>query len=351
MSFKQFDPQDIVVSADSLTGTAWSNNQPQLTKFFTSSVQGASQTGYYYLHVYQTKSTDTTSAVQFDITYGDLNGSGSLQYNPLVVGSTPTKSIYGQYRNLILADENAQFVFGGVTSSHFYALSIERSKYKEQLALGTMTLKLSGAVGSSAAQKIRYLTDNSKIQGSTVFCDAGRVFQLVSGSAGTVYTGLNSNGYTNQSGSYGLVLPDIGVILLNGRALSGSATATNGLCGLNFKRQLNQNNNIPYALFKAISGSSAYKGNFKLNSQETVTADYIFCRARNSEFNFSSNPSFISGSTGAVLFDNFVYNPQTFITTVGMYNTNNELLAVAKLSRPLLKDFTKELLIRVKLDF
>ena len=86
MSFKQFDPQDIVVSADSLTGTAWSNNQPQLTKFFTSSVQGASQTGYYYLHVYQTKSTDTTSAVQFDITYGDVNGSGSLQYNPLVVG-------------------------------------------------------------------------------------------------------------------------------------------------------------------------------------------------------------------------------------------------------------------------
>jgi hypothetical protein len=43
--------------------------------------------------------------------------------------------------------------------------------------------------------------------------------------------------------------------------------------------------------------------------------------------------------------------PQTYITTVGMYNDNNELLAVAKLSRPLLKDFTKEALIRIKLDF
>jgi hypothetical protein len=46
-----------------------------------------------------------------------------------------------------------------------------------------------------------------------------------------------------------------------------------------------------------------------------------------------------------------INNPQTFITTVGMYNDNNELLAVAKLSRPLVKDFTKEALIRIKLDY
>ena len=52
-----------------------------------------------------------------------------------------------------------------------------------------------------------------------------------------------------------------------------------------------------------------------------------------------------------MLFNSFIDNPQTYITTVGLYNDNNELLAVAKLSRPLLKDFTKELLVRVKLDF
>ena len=44
-------------------------------------------------------------------------------------------------------------------------------------------------------------------------------------------------------------------------------------------------------------------------------------------------------------------NPQTFITTIGLYNASNELLAVAKLSRPLVKDYTKELLVRVKLDY
>ena len=348
MSFKTFDSQDIVVSADSVTGTVWSGNKPRLTQFFTSSVQAASQTGNFYLHVYNTGSSDATAAVQFDIAYGDKNGSGSAFYNSLVTGSTPTKTIYGQYRTLVLGDENADFTFGGVTSSHFYALSIERARYKEQLALGTMTLKLSGSHG------VKTLTDNSKVQGNIVFNDAGRVFQLVSGSEGTVFTGVNANGYTLNSGSYGLVLPDVGLILLNGSAMSGSSAG--GCVGVDMPRQFNTDNALPSKLYNALTGSGTHgaidSGNvFKLNSQETITADYVFVRARNNEFNFSENPSFISGSTGAVLFDSFVNNPQTFITTVGMYNEANELLAVAKLSRPLLKDFTKELLVRVKLDF
>ena len=90
---------------------------------------------------------------------------------------------------------------------------------------------------------------------------------------------------------------------------------------------------------------------FQLNSQETISSDYIFTRARNSEFNYTQNPTFISGSTGEVIYDEFINNPQTYITTIGMYNDSNDLLAVAKLSRPLLKDFTKEALVRVKLDF
>ena len=77
----------------------------------------------------------------------------------------------------------------------------------------------------------------------------------------------------------------------------------------------------------------------------------MFVRPRSSEFNYSENPSYISGSTGEIIYDSFINNPISYITTVGLYNDNNELLAVAKLSRPLKKDFTKEALVRVKLDF
>ena len=88
-----------------------------------------------------------------------------------------------------------------------------------------------------------------------------------------------------------------------------------------------------------------------LNSQENITSDFVFVRARNSEYNYSENPSFITGSSGNVIYTEFINAPQTFITSVGLYNDANELLAVAKLSKPLKKDFTKEALIRIKLDF
>ena len=91
---------------------------------------------------------------------------------------------------------------------------------------------------------------------------------------------------------------------------------------------------------------------FRSQGEETVTSDFVFCRAKNAEFNYSINPSFsVSASAGTILYNDFIQNPTTYISSVGMYNDNNELLAVAKLSKPLKKDFTKEALIRVKLDF
>ena len=84
---------------------------------------------------------------------------------------------------------------------------------------------------------------------------------------------------------------------------------------------------------------------------QTISSDFIFVRAQNQEFNYSEYPSFISGSSGEVLFQSFINIPQTYATTVGLYNDTNDLVAVAKLSRPLEKDFTKETLVRIKLDF
>jgi hypothetical protein len=169
-----------------------------------------------------------------------------------------------------------------------------------------------------------------------------RAYQIISGSEGVSYNG--ETGYAGSSGSYGLFLPDIGTILLNGNALDRT-----DVFGINLGTitSTNTNGENPLKLFEAIvTGSS-----FGLNSEETITSDYVFIRARNSEFNYSTNPSYISGSTGEVIYNYFINNPQSYITTIGMYNDSNELLAVAKLSRPLNKDFTKEALVRVKLDF
>ena len=342
MSFKRLDPEDFILSADSITAPLWSTNSPTLTTFFTSSTQEASSAGDYYLSVYQTGSALLGSEVQFDIAYANKLGSGSALFNSIAsTTNSPTKTVYGQYRALVLGDENSDFIFGNITGSDFWVLSIARNRYKESLFPGSLTLRLTGSLGSIV------LTDDSQYTSTNVFTDAGRVYNIISGSAGVKNTSLNTNGWSPNSGSYGWFLPDIGTILLNCTALSGSLAA--GGIGLNVSRSNNSDGLNTQRLFRAISGSTA--PTFSLNSQETITSDYVFVRARNSEFNYSENPTFISGSTGEVLYVDFVNNPQVYFTTVGMYNDNNELLAVAKLSRPLIKDFTKEALIRVKLDF
>jgi len=97
--------------------------------------------------------------------------------------------------------------------------------------------------------------------------------------------------------------------------------------------------------------NSIVAGNlFKLQSQETISSRYFFTRVKNGDFNYTTNPSIID-ENGNLLYTTLINNPQTYVTTVGMYNDNNELLAVAKLSKPLTKDFTKEALIRIKLDY
>ena len=342
-TFSPIDDQDLIISNENITSTVWENNQPNLSTFYTSSVQVASATGQFYYNLYG--SDAATGSCQVAVAYCDLEGNGSLLYNPNVPKLSPTRTNYGQYRNLILGDEESSFVFGNQSSSYFYALPVERSGYKEELLPGVMTLCLSG----SGNQQHLYLTDDSKQGGAAVFSEAGRVFNLVSGSAGNVFTGVNANGWSLDSGSYGWFMPDIGTILLNGEALDGRFI--DGGINISTNRTANSEQNNPEKLYNAMLTATAPTPGWTLNSNEQLSSDFIFCRARSQNSNYSTNPSFISGSDGAVIFNSFINDPQVYITTVGLYNNDQELVAVAKLSRPLLKDFTKELLVRIKLDF
>ena len=342
MSFNRLETDDFVVSADSITAGLFTDSRTAtLSTFFTSSTQVAASSGDYYLNVF---SDSANNQLEFAIAYGNKEGSGSVPFDSAVVGKSPSSTNYGQYRNLVLGDENADFSFGGITASDFYAISIDRNRYKESLFPGSLTLELSGSDG----KPVLSLTDNSQVVSSVQFNDAGRVFQLVSGSAGTVFTTLESNGYSIDSGSYGLFLPDIATYILNPRALSN--TFANGgieLDATTTSALTISNNPNPNLIFSSIKTGAS----FTANSEETITSDFVFIRPRSSQFNYSENPSFISGSTGEVLYPSFINAPTTYITTVGLYNDTNELLAVAKLSKPLEKDFTKEALVRVKLDF
>jgi len=346
MSFVSLNSSDFVVSADSITSTLWTGGVPTLNNFFTSS---ATSSFNFFLDVFQTSSVRSDAEVQFSIAYGEVEGSGSAPFNNLVTGSSPSKVSYGQYRTLVNGDENTNFSFGtGNTDSRdIYVLNINRARYKEKIFPGTFNLVLSGSDGTNPARI--QLTDNSKDVTALTFTDAGRVFDIVSGTNGSAVSTAVTGGVTaglTPSGSYGKFLPDVGLIILNPRALALSQSL--GGVGLTINDDLTDtamiaNNSNLYESIKLAQ-------TFSLNSEETITSDFVFVRVRNTDFNYSTNPSMISGS-GEFVHSSLINNPQTFITTVGLYNDANELLSVAKLSKPLVKDFTKEALVRVKLDF
>jgi hypothetical protein len=226
MSFVSLNASDFVVSADSITSTLWTGQTPTLNQFFSSSATSSFNT---YLDVYQTSSLRSDAEVQFSIAYGEVAGSGSAPYNNLVTGSSPSKVTYGQFRTLVNGDENTNFSFGtGNTNSRdIYVLNVNRARYKEKLFPGTFNLVLSGSDGTEVTRL--QLTDNSKDVTTLTYTDAGRVFDIVSGSNGSATSAVpisastTTAGYT-PSGSYGKYLPDVGLIVLNPRALALSGS-------------------------------------------------------------------------------------------------------------------------------
>jgi hypothetical protein len=343
MSFTRLDPTDFVVSSDSVVAPAWSNNVTNLTQFYTAD---PTTTGSYYIDIYDGNTSSPSASIQFSVAYGHYAGSGSAPLNPIVPGKSPSRITFGQYRNLIYGDAESAVNFGsGNTSSiDLVAIQVDRNKYKESLFPGTFNLILSSSAAGIS------LTDNSNDVSTITYLDGGRVFNIVSGSNGSaqnspLLSGASSKGYT-ASGSYGLFLPDIGLILLNPRALSLPANAGGLNISFSSTNTIAGSTSNHYLIYSIINSG----GSFKLNSQETISSDYVFVRIKNAEYNYTTNPSFITGS-GELVYSNFINSPQTYPTSVGLYNDNNELLAVAKMSKPLTKDFTKEALIRVKLDW
>jgi hypothetical protein len=362
MSFTQFNDDDQVLSTDTIISPMWSDNATQLSTFFSWSLQELSNSntaaGKFYLDVYKGNVALTQSLEgQFSIAYGHISGSGSAYFNALVPNRTPTRDIYGQFRALVYGDENTSFYFGGTsfTSKDIIVLSINRARFKESINPGSFYLTI-----KSGSNQIS-LVDDSTVTTNSTFIGTSRVYQLLSGSydPSTQTTVPSSSNYT-VSGSYGLLIPDEGLIILNPRALSIPAGPDGGVSAsfnefsssqvydFNVAQGANAYNINNRMVFNMISGSTA--PSFSAQSFENVSSRYFFTRVKNAENNYTTNPTIIDNN-GNLLYTQLVYNPQTYITTVGLYNDTGDLLAVAKLNKPLVKDFTKELLLRVKLDF
>jgi hypothetical protein len=354
--YKKFGTIDKVTNrTEIVTSGIWSGDTGSLDvkANYTSSAQVAAASGKYYLDVYNTTTTGS-GEVQFSIAYGDVSGFGAPTISQNDDSTSPTKATYNQYKNILLdSADNFFSVYSGSTAgsanmTSFYAININRARYKERLDPGNISIDFSGSVRSIT------LIDDSGGTDENV-TTAGRVYNLVSGSLniGSALTAsiATTNGYSAPNGKgYGLFYPDMGIILLNPNALASACDSKLGEASgsiTNIYHQNNGNKSGSVALLMAISGGV----DLQIRRTENVSTSHYFVRANNREFNFSNNPTFVTGSVGAFAQSLFERDPHVYITTVGLYDDANELLAVAKTSKPVEKSFDKEIAIKVKLDF
>ena len=130
-----------------------------------------------------------------------------------------------------------------------------------------------------------FLTDDSGTTNLTRFVGENRYYNIISGSNGAYYTSGTPSTY------YGLFFPDLNIAVLNANALTASVgggyfvTSSLG-SGIAFNHR---------NLFDSINRGNA-TGSFTLKSSETISARYFFTRIKNSEYNYTSNPSIIDAN-------------------------------------------------------
>lgn len=401
--FTRFTDNDIVPANQTVvTNGLWTGDTGSLegsTLYLYNTQVGNS--GEYYLDVFNTNpDSDDLAEVQLALTYGHISGSGAPTLQDDEQAKLPTSAIYSQYRNLLLDPTDTKFTFENVESDHIYVINFNRSRFKEQLDPGNWQLPLSGANGTHT-----FIDDSNQTLGAlTANSNAGRVFRIVSGSittaAGVVTASSNASTYGTSGPGYGYVYPDLGIIVLNPNAICpavgfyvsastlSSASAETGSAFLGTAGTespiytatnvptLDTVTALPYAplvadidaaswssekaaynhaglyvsLRKAIT-DPAGETEFRARSAETISSTHYFVRLRNKEYNYSNNPTFRDPDDNTLVVADFKKDPQVYVTTVGLYNDTNELLAVAKLSKPVKKSFEEEVLLRVRLDY
>lgn len=300
-------------------------------------------------------------------------------------------------------------------NTDFVALSFNSQKTKDTLDAGQfqLTLQTSGSSGTSKLWRIiddstltpqsgssdvynlvlgEYDSNGTATYWYTGASSGGTDGGLTSGQhyTGTVsqaqyYPAVPSPAVPSYSGGIGLFYPKSGVVIFNVDFLSmiSKTSRTGGIkiptlsdavdVGTptygNYRAYpptedalINANSNIKTAVYRMIISTEIAAEKLRIRRSEYVPSRHYFVRVKNREFNYTNNPTFsyqtattdTSGNfhqKGDIIQTDFLTEPKVYPTSVGLYNSNNELVAVAKLSNPAQKTFTNELLVKVRLDF
>lgn len=335
----------------------------------------------YYYNVVNTHPLSSSAEVQFSVAYAHRGGSGS---NVLAGNETKTikgesEAVYAQFASLLLPEGEISGGFQisqqgsggelakGATDEFIYLLIANREKFKDKLDNKAWTIKLSGTAteGDEKVARLALTDDSDSITNTGSFSSiVGPRYNIVSGAAGTVHT-------ASAHKTFGHFYPHMGVMVFSGAELSGSIPGINNTDHITASFSANTSN-IPFLSASGfapnLDDSADTKNGIRfVNCLRNIETEDIrlrgtieqekrsfFCTVGPKDCNFTNNPTFISSSldgANKLRHKSMRGNPNVFITGMGLHDANGVLLAVAKLSTPVSKNFGTQQTIKVNLTY
>lgn len=333
MSFQNFSQAEDVTTQVSivnevvpLTGTFFSGTTGQYIKYYTNITSGSEVSGGFFVTAYDGSPTSTSASALVDLTYG-TSASSSLQGYSETFLPSEKERVYKQMAQNLLGDPDAIFTYNNVNYNELFFMLFKRRIYKDEVKKGSVTINLqgSGSVGDTLV-----LSDTGAATSFQVG-PAGDEADLFSGSTpiGKVYYNA------------GIVAFATGTLLPVGNTTDVYWSGSYDLEAASVSGNID---NINDGLRNRIN-------NIQFQNQTNLHSTIYFCRALNSEFNYSTNPTFVDSDGRIIPTSGSDNQTRSYITKVGLYSINNELLAVASLSEPIKKSPDQELIFRVRLNW
>jgi hypothetical protein len=322
----------------------------------------------------------------FDITVGysnnsELSSSANLQNADKI-------NIYNQMAQLLVghdADGNIREFdedgnqSGGQKMQECFFLNFARLLQKDEVKKGSFNLQLglTGAAGTAVHGNLASFTgvnfyNNNVLSIRDLSGSTGYKINSPAGEYGILFATASNNKsgevpllrHAKHGIACGLIFYQAGVAVISGsifqdQANNGVLNNASGTVGLGYTIStgpvVGKDDGFRFVSGSSISGSADAIRNrinsISFNNTTELNSTIYFARAGHNEFNYSSNPTYIDGTSQIRVKNSSLDQPVSYITTVGLYSADNELLAVAKVSEPLKKTPDTELTLRVRLDY
>ena len=315
------------------------------TNFYTknyfdiASGSGHFLSGGYFSTVYDGSPTSFSSSALIDLTFGISVSSSLASYSQTFL-KTEKKRVYEEMAEKLLGNKSNIFEFNGNKYNDLFFLALKRRIFKDEIDKQTLNLniEISGTTSISLSLK-----DNNARTSFTIGSagDESFIFDPTNNKVGKIY--YNAGVIVFHTGAF---LP---VSATKSVYWSGS-TANN--------MDLNQLS-ITGTIDQIVDGLKNRINSITLDNKLNLQKSAYFCRANNNEFNYSTNPTFVNADpetnivtvTTTANGNKVIQRSKTFITKVGLYDINNNLLAIACLQGPVSKDYDTELVIRAILNW